>query len=428
MNPHLQRAQVLLQQHRPELAEESLRRALVDEPQLAPAHSLLGLCLAARKQFAEAESEAGQAIGLAPDNPFSHYAMASVLEDRNKLPQAEAAIRQAIALDPADADYHATLAQILLRREDKAGALAASESALQFDPDHMGANNLRAIALTQLGRKAEAGQSIEATLSRNPDDAVSHANRAWTLLHEGRPKNALPHFREALRLDPNNEWARAGCVEAMKAGNPFYAVMLRYFLWTSRLSSQARWGLFLGLWFGHKLLRGAGKSHPALAPFVLPITVLYLSFVLSTWLASPLFNLLLRLSPYGRHLLHDDQRRQAQAVGIALAAGALFLTAWLVTGMRHLGLACSAGACAALSLPLAGVFSCPRGWPRTTMVCITSGLGLLAALTCLLAIAEATTGSQIAGSLLTLPFCVTIIGVALMTWITPLLSSRTVTR
>lgn len=428
MNPHLQHAQILLQQHRPELAETSLRRALGEEPDLAIAHSFLGLSLAAQKKFAEAESSAGQAIALAPDHPFVHYAMASVLEDRNKLPQAETAIRQAIAFDPTDADYHAVLAQILLRREDKQGALAAAELALQFDPEHVAANNLRAIALTQLGRKEEAGRTIEKTLAQNPDDAVSHANRAWNLLHQGKPREALPHFREALRIDPTNQWARAGCVEAMKAGNKFYALMLRYFLWSSRLSANARFGLIIGLWFGHRLLRSFGQANPAIAPFILPITVLYMAFVLSTWLADPLFNLLLRLSPYGRHLLADDQRRQATAVGLSLAAAFACLVVWLVTGRQTEPWLLPAGGFAALMLPLAGVFSCPQGWPRTTMIVITSGLGLLATATLGIAIAATLLGSAKTAELAWLPFSPLILGTVIMTWVTPFLGSRTVTK
>ena len=67
--------------------------------------------------------------------------------------------------------------------------------------------------------------------ARDPDDAFSHANQGWTLLEQGNRKKAMEHFRESLRLDPTNGWAQAGLVEAIKAGNPVYAVMLKYFLW-----------------------------------------------------------------------------------------------------------------------------------------------------------------------------------------------------
>lgn len=45
-------------------------------------------------------------------------------------------------------------------------------------------------------------------LARNPDDGFSHANQGWTFLDQGRRLEAMNHFRESLRLDPTDEWAR----------------------------------------------------------------------------------------------------------------------------------------------------------------------------------------------------------------------------
>ena len=61
---HIQRATLLLQQNRPELAADSLRQALALDPNHARAHALLGFCLAMnRDKLAEAtrEAEAGRA-------------------------------------------------------------------------------------------------------------------------------------------------------------------------------------------------------------------------------------------------------------------------------------------------------------------------------------------------------------------------------
>ena len=60
------------------------------------------------------------------------------------------------------------------------------------------------------------GKAMEA-LGRNPENAHTNANQGWSLLHGGQPGKALEHFREALRLDPDLEFARAGMVEALKA-------------------------------------------------------------------------------------------------------------------------------------------------------------------------------------------------------------------
>src|SRR5690606_32575690 len=139
------------------------------------------------------------------------------------------------------------------------------------------------------------------------------------------------HFRESLRLDPTNDWAKAGLVEGLKASNFIYAWMLRYFLWMQGLSPGARWGIILGGYFGSRMLNGLAKANPALAPWVFPILLLYIVFAVMTWLAAPIFNLLLFLHPLGRHALGTDQKAQASWVGacLAIALGAVaaaFLT------------------------------------------------------------------------------------------------------
>src|SRR6185436_9021657 len=111
-----------------------------------------------------------------------------------------------------------------------------------------------------------------------PENAFTHANQGWTYLNKGEPKKALEHFRESLRLDPANEWARHGIVEALKARNIIYAVMLKYFLWMARLSRGARWGIILGGYFGIQLLASMARSNPAIAPWILPLRILYITF------------------------------------------------------------------------------------------------------------------------------------------------------
>jgi tetratricopeptide (TPR) repeat protein len=366
VNPYYQRAVLLFGQARHELAEEQLRQALAAEPRFASAHALLGLCLAKRERFDEAEVEARQAVHLGPDLPFGHYALASILEDRQRLDEAAGAVTEALRLDPEDADYHALHAQIRFKRREWPLALAAAEGGLKFDPEHVACNNLRAMALVKLGRKADAGATIAATLAREPENSVTHANRGWTLLEQGERKRALEHFRESMRLDPANDWARSGIVEALKAGNPVYALMLRYFLWMQRLSRRAQWLVVLGGYFGNRMLGVLGEARPEWRPWILPLRMAYLVFALLTWLADPIFNLLLRLNRYGRHALSERQTRSANWVGLCLLAALLFLSAAAATGWRARELL-AAATCGALALPVAGVFKVAAGWPRRVM-------------------------------------------------------------
>ncbi|MGC3961009.1 MAG: tetratricopeptide repeat protein [Verrucomicrobiota bacterium] len=372
-SPQLQRALVLHQQGRHDLAEKELRQHLASEPHDGFAHALLAISALEQERLNDAEQSAREAIGVSPDFAFSHYALARVLSKRNREAEAATAIQEAIRLEPTDADYHGMLAGIEFDRRQWQAALHAAETGLQFDPEHVACNNLRAMALVKLGRKAEAGATIERTLARDPDDAFSHANQGWTLLEQGQRKKAMEHFRESLRLDPTNEWAQAGLVEAIKAGNPIYAVMLKYFLWMQKLSDRARWGILLGGYFGNRLLATAAASSPELAPWVLPIRGLYITFALLTWLAHPFFNLTLFLHPYGRHALNKDQRGQAMWVGLCLALALSTLGIWLVSG-RHGNYLIPPLVFGLLTIPTSAVFGCAKGWPRTTMTLITLGL------------------------------------------------------
>ena len=376
MNPNFQRALLLYEQSRHELAEEQLRQALAAEPDDPHAHALLALCLARREKFEEAATEARQAIQLAPDFDFAHYAHASVLHDRNHLEAAQRAIEEALRLAPEDADYWALLSQIRLDQRQWSPALEAAERGLRFIPGHVACTNLRAIALVKLGRKSEAGATIDAALARNPDNAVTHANQGWTLLEQNQPAKALEHFRESLRLEPSNEWARAGIVEALKARNVIYGAMLRYFLWMSRLPAGVQWGVILGGYFLNRLLGETSKSYPDLAPWILPIRIAYLTAALLTWTADPLFNLLLRVNRFGRLALSDEQRTASSWFGATVFLALASLALCLVYGFNSV-FVISALVFGFLMVPVAGMFKASEGWPRKLLICYTAGLALV---------------------------------------------------
>jgi tetratricopeptide (TPR) repeat protein len=373
MSAHYDRALLLYQQSRYDLAEQELRQAMAEEPNNASAHALLALCLCDRKDFSAATREAEEAIHLAPDVAFTHYALAYILYHRDHLKQAEAAIQQALELAPWDADYHALLASIRLNQRRWPDALAAAEQGLLFDAEHTGCVNVRAMALVKLGRRAEAGATIGEALRRDPEEALTHANQGWTLLEQNQPQKAMEHFREALRLEPNLEWARQGIVEALKARHWLYRQMLRYFLWMGRLSSRAQWGVILGLLFAQQIL--AKAVPPALAPLGEIVFWCVIVFVLLTWTADPLFNLLLRMNRFGRLALSREQIRASNWVGGCLFLALVALVAWAVSGDGRFSLAALVSGC--LVLPVAATFKSRAGRPRLLMVLYTILLAVL---------------------------------------------------
>lgn len=325
-----QRAVLLFQQSRWDLAIRELRGLLTLAPDHAPAHALLAMALAQTEALAEAETEARAAVGLQPESPFVHRALAVVHLARHREEDAARAVLQAIALAPDDADLHGLLAQIRCQQRRWPDALAAAERGLAVDPHDVDCLNLRSVALMKLGRSAEATDTVDAALAKDPDNPWTHQARGWALLHGGDPKGALHHFQEALRRDPSLDGARQGLVEALKARNPFYRVVLAWFLWLDGKSQGHQFAILIGAWlvarFGSRALLDAGYQTAGLV-----VSLSWFAVVLVTSCAVPIFNLLLLLHPLGRHALERQARTDALLLGATLAIG-LGVGAWAWLG------------------------------------------------------------------------------------------------
>jgi tetratricopeptide (TPR) repeat protein len=368
MQPFTQRADILWGQGRFAEAAGEIRQALTQDPDNARLHAMLSKCLVETEDFQKATEEARLAIHLAPDEPQAHYALANVMVQRNYLDEAQRAVEEAIRLDPQDVDHWSLAASIALERRDWPLALERAERGLEIDAEDVNCTNLRAMALVRLGQKQQAGATIDAALARNPENAISHANQGWTLLHRREPTKAMEHFREALRLDPEMDWARQGIVEALKSRNVIYRWMLAYFLWMSTLSGRAQWGIIIGALVLSRVLRGMAGAMPDLAPYIWVVLVLYYIFAVLTWIAGPLFNLLLRLNRFGRLALSREETIASNWVGACLLMSLAGLVSLLFGFESGLLIACMFGF---LVLPLAGTFQLARGWPRTMMACYT---------------------------------------------------------
>jgi Tfp pilus assembly protein PilF len=329
----LERALLLLQQSRYDLAEQELRQLLAKDPDDALAHALLAFSLTQQDKLEEAESSARQAIQLAPEHPYCHYCLGVVKIQKDDLVSARQAVEEAIRLDPEDSDYHGLRALIYLRAQRWQEALDAANDGLTHDPTHQGCLNHRAMALVKLNRHEEAHQTIGQALQRNPENEQTHANLGWTYLHKGQHQKALEHFSEALRLDPNYDYARHGLVEALKARYFLYRWLLQFFLWMSGLSPGVRGGLIVGAYVLVKVLQGTARQHPEVAPFILPIVSFYGIFVLLTWIIDPLFNLALQCNKYGRHALSSRQRWNSSIFGVLLLATIVSAICGVVTGL-----------------------------------------------------------------------------------------------
>lgn len=348
-----------------EEAERDLRRVLADDPHDAVATAVLALCLAELGRDTEAAEVAARATTLEPYLAYPHWMQGALLARRGRFDEALPAAQEALRLDPEDPDHHALLAQLAFGRERWNEALGHAEDALALDPSHDGAATLRGLALRQLGRAEEATEAFRSAMEANPLNAFAAAGKGWMDLAAGRTADADLSFRDALLFDPTADWAREGLLAALKSRSPVYRQLLRFFLWMNGRTPRERTMVIIVGLLGYNALRRVARANPELAPFIWPLLVAYLLFVVMTWIADPLLDLMLWFDAAGRRLVSADRLRAGQLVGGTLALGAAVGLASLLPGGERLNL--TALGFAALSLTVAGIFECARGWPRRAM-------------------------------------------------------------
>ncbi len=325
--PHVQRAILLLQTQRYADAEKELRAAISEEPDTGQPYALLALCLFDGGSGSPEESFrlASRAIALEPENSFAHYALSYVCLRRKEYDAADTAIMKAIELDQYDADYYGLRGAIFLARNRREEARQAFREALAIDPNHHQSLTFLSQIESQLGNVDEAHRIAKQAVQNAPENADAHVARGYSFVYSNRPKEAFEAFREALRLDPNSDYARAGLLQALQMHHFFYRGMFRFFAWMNRLSGAMQWGLIIGFLIGYRILSNLMRQHPEWTPFLLPIVIVYLAFVFMSWLSDPLSFFLLMFNRWGRLAMNARQKISGLVVVTFIPLGILGL-------------------------------------------------------------------------------------------------------
>ncbi|MEO0895614.1 MAG: tetratricopeptide repeat protein [Bacteroidota bacterium] len=371
MEALFERAIFFLERERFQEAEEQLRNILGQDPQNPRALGLMAQVLIRLDKREEALEAAQAAVAAAPDQPMNYYSLAWTQFFVKKMDEAWATTEEGLKLAPLWDSFFLIRVQIAFYREEWTLALEQSEQGLARNPENTALVNYRAQALIKLNRKAEAAQTMEYALNREPDNAQSHSNKGWIQIEQGKMDEAIETFSEALRLDPDNRLARQGLKEAIKGKNPLYRAMLRYFLWMNKLQARGRWLVVIGFYLLYRLVIEVAQSNPELAPFLMPVIILYVLFAFSSWLASPISNLFLRLHPKGKHALDKEEKLASSLVGGSFGISLVLLISFFILGNRITSDLSIEGETAwillpalyfgFMSLPLSGMFNTRQG-------------------------------------------------------------------
>lgn len=365
-HPGLERARLLMDHRRPEMAAEELRRALRDQPEDAVLHAYLALCLAENPAtLAEAGQKALWATAYDPASPVAWFALAAVERVRGRGREAEQALRIALGLNPEAPGLFAELASLLLAQDRPRAALEEADRGLALNPDHVGCLTVRGGALARLGRHDAAGEAYAGALSLSPENPAVHGGAGWALLRRGDAAGAMERFREALRLDPAAGRAQDGLMEALRARNPVYRALLRASFRIPDLGTGAR---VLAVIFGVALVCVLEiVRYEADLPFllVLPLEVAVVALVFLSWTARSLSDLLLFSDPLARQTLSRAQRIGAVGTAASLLAG--IVLGLLAQAGAGDGLGFAAVVAALYTIPIGAALRAGPGRPRALM-------------------------------------------------------------
>lgn len=302
------RAVLLFSTNRLALAEGTLREVLALEPDFALAHAYLSICAAKEpRRFAEALTEAQLGVHLSPDEPFTHFALAHVHYASNQFDEALESIDTAIALNPNDGEYFGYRALCLLKKKSWDQALESAMIGISLKPNDERCWAARLAAMEWTAQPNEIATAATEALRLFPDSVTAHLSLGWNMLSQGDFRAAQRSFAEALRLAPQLNSARTSMIRALNMENFAYRwnqlLLTKIALWVEQHKRHE-----LSLW---------GQASFLLVPVLLLIH----------WILTPVFNLWLRVHPFGRFLLTDNEKKAVNLMVMVWLVAALFTIA-----------------------------------------------------------------------------------------------------
>jgi tetratricopeptide (TPR) repeat protein len=380
-SPQIQRASLLLEQGRVNDAIRELKTLLQLEPENAQALCLYGRCFFKKKDYEQGMEMIRSALRIHPLSSYCFYLLGFGYYRMDMHAAALENLERAISLSPHSAEYYGMSAHVLIAEKQFQQALDKANEGLALDAESINCLNARSIALNKLKRTDAAIQTMQDALAKDPENEMTHLTIGWNLLEKGDHNQAAVHFREALRINPDNENARIGLKEALKSRIPPYKWLLSYSFWVNNRGKKARRIAPVVTFLLFRLVIAVMRSNEYTAAAGGIIVGIYLLFVISSWIINPLANFFLLFHRDGKYALDLTEKRTAVSVVVSLVLGLVLCTlGFLVaeSAFRN-GLWLSGAACLAMAIPL-GHLVYPLAWSghgslnKISLVLVTLGL------------------------------------------------------
>ena len=166
-------------------------------------HNNLGAALALSGRYAEAIPEYEKALELNPQYHAVHNNLGRALLAAGRPDEAILSFQKGLEYYPESAELHDHLGLALANKGSVDAAELEFDKALEINPNYADAHRNLGRALAMTGQPDQALPHFEKAVEINPAFAEAHADLGRLLVVEGHYDQALPHLRKALALRPD---------------------------------------------------------------------------------------------------------------------------------------------------------------------------------------------------------------------------------
>lgn len=180
---------------------------LVEHPDNAWVHYMLGLSAWKAGHLDVAETHLQESVDLAPDHVKGRVNLARVLIDAGRPAEAREQAAAAEEMDPASSVAKRVLARAMAEGGDWSAAVDKYEDALWIDGEDVWALNNLGYLLVLRGRYDDAVGPLALAVQLDSTNATFQNNLGSALEGAGFPVAALAAFRSAVAIDPDSRAA-----------------------------------------------------------------------------------------------------------------------------------------------------------------------------------------------------------------------------
>jgi tetratricopeptide (TPR) repeat protein len=157
-------AKFMLSEQLEALAEDELRNALEQEPDLPQVHYLLGELAIFRSDLGKGIELLEKELAIDPANSFAHYRLGDAYDRKGLLDRAVGALRKAIWLNPDFSSPYILLGKVYFKKNMTATAEEILQRSLAIDPNNASGHYLLGTIYQKAGKTALAAKEFDLCL------------------------------------------------------------------------------------------------------------------------------------------------------------------------------------------------------------------------------------------------------------------------